>query len=519
MIGSRAMRRNPGGLWPTTGSMRSLFCLISIAATAACTTKPTAGVCCVTDADCARLGVDEPRPCEVGQACKAFECVAAECASSAECPSPDAPVCVDSLCVATCRTDDDCAGAAGGLICADDGACVGCLGDADCPASAPFCDAEDRRCRGCELDAECASGVCLEMDGRCATPGELVHVQEFGSDAGDCTSVAPCRTLSYALQKVTPSRQVIHIIGGNLTTLVTTTAIDRPVVIDGSDTAINKPPSGPLFSIGAAVGTVTLEGMTLLGSSALDDPTITVASGSLVRVGKSVLNTALIDLANGGLELRDVRLTAVQPMRGVICSNGTVSARTVEFEHTSIRATNCQLNVAQSRFEEINDGSINASGGFAIVENNLVVQAYELADTMYLTNMAPGSTVRFNTFVNTSGVDASGTALYCDATVDVTSNIFAYGSTHPHGGATACRASYSLYDLLALPEQVAGIGNLVADGATFFVSRGNRDFHLAPGCPARSAAEPGTGVTRDLEGRPRPNPISSVPDMGAFEAP
>jgi hypothetical protein len=89
---------------------------------------------------------------------------------------------------------------------------------------------------------------------------------------------------------------------------------------------------------------------------------------------------------------------------------------------------------------------------------------------------------------------------------------------HPHGSST-CAARYSLYDRIALPEQTDGMGNRVADGAAFFVNRSSQDFHLAPASPARSAGESGTGVTRDLDGRPRPSPIGSAPDIGAFEAP
>lgn len=500
--------------------MRFLCCLIAIAAAAACTTKPTEGVCCVTEADCARLGVDAPRSCEVGQACKAFECVAAECASSAECASPDAPVCVDSLCVEACRTDDNCVGAAGGPICADDGACVGCLGDADCPASAPFCDAEDRRCRGCELDAECASGVCIEADAACAEPSEIIYVQMSGNDVGDCTNATPCGTLPYALQKVTATRKVIRISGGSLQTAPATITIDRPVVLDGSGTSLSKAANVPLFSIGMSAGVVTFEGLVVFGSSDPSEPTITVASGSSLRVTESVFNTASIDVANGSLDLRDVSLaTSLVAMQAVKCSSGTVSARTADFEHTSIGATNCQLNVSRCRFDERSAGALSAQGGVAIIENNLVIQSDELADTMSLTNMAPGSTVRFNTFVNTSGVASSGVALYCDGTPDVTSNIFAYGSAYPMGPPLfRCPATLSLFDTVAVPEQSMGQGNIVADAATFFVSPVARDFHLSAASPAKGMAAPGTSVTEDFEGNPRPAPVGSTADVGCFEA-
>jgi hypothetical protein len=505
--------------------MRILSLLIAIAAAAACTTKRNEAVCCVSEADCAALGVDEPRPCGPGQACKGFACVAAECDTSAECTSPVAPVCIDQLCVGACRVDDDCAGASGGPRCAPDGACVGCLSQADCPARAPLCDAEDRRCRGCEADAECASGVCIEADAVCAEPGQLIFVTNGGTDAGSCTSDMPCQTLSFAMGQVTSFRKVIRVLGGGLTTPTGTIAIDRPVVIDASATEIRQPFMVPLFSVAASAGQVTLEGVRLLGSSSgSSDPTITVASGSLLRVVRSVLNTTPIEVVNGGLELRDVRAITMFFRTDVVnCMNGTVSARAVEFEHTTINATNCQLNVSRCRFDERADGSIRAQGGVAIIENNLVISSYELADLMFVANQAPGSVVRFNTFVNTSGVDSDGVALSCDGTATVTSNIFAYRSAHPlsgPGGATTpCPTRFSLFDTVAVPEQTLGEGNQVADPTTFFTNRALEDFHLSAASPAKRSAEPNLSVHEDFEGNPRPVPAGSRSDVGCFEAP
>lgn len=482
----------------------SIFILVAIAAAAACTTKPNAAVCCVSEADCARLGLDEPRPCEVGQACKAFACVAAECSSSADCASPEAPVCVDNLCVATCRVDDDCAGAAGGPRCAADGVCVGCLASADCAASAPFCDAEDRSCRGCELDAECASGVCLEMDARCTSEDEVIFVTMFGQDDGECTRSAPCLTIQYAMTKARyPSRLVIHLVGGSFS-LGADLTVDGPIDLDGSNTAIDGN-----VHVTSIAGPVTIANVTMGSGSA-----ITVAATSSARVFNSSVARP-IETTGGTLIARRSRFLAGS---GISCTSGTVTIEECRFDDAAVGAANCQLAVSGSVFDANGARALGASGGRITLENNLIIQSYELADTVVLGTTAPGSTVRFNTFVNTSTLPSDGVALYCDSTLEVTSNVFAYGSMHPHGTST-CTSRYSLYDAVALPEQTDGVGNRVADGATFFASKASRDFHLAPASPARGAAEPGTGVTRDLEGRLRPSPIGSVPDMGALEAP
>jgi hypothetical protein len=193
----------------------------------------------------------------------------------------------------------------------------------------------------------------------------------------------------------------------------------------------------------------------------------------------------------------------------------------VEFEHTTIGTTNCQLNVSRCRFNEITDGSISAQGGVVVIENNLVIQAYELADMMSVTSVAPGSTIRFNTFVNTSGVASDGVALACDSTVAVTSNIFAFGSAHPMGpaGGMRCPATFSLFDSVTVAEHAMGEGNLLADASTFFADRAGRDFHLAAASPAKGAAGPGLGVHEDFDGNARPLPVGSRADVGCFEAP
>lgn len=484
----------------------TVIVIVIAMSSAACTTKATEGVCCVTAADCVMLGLDAPRPCDVGQACRAFQCVAAECATSADCSSSEAPVCADNLCVASCRTDANCAGAAGGPRCADEGVCVGCLAAADCSPDTPFCDAEDRRCRGCEADAECASGVCLEMDGRCAAESEVAFVSLLGEDLGQCSRSMPCASIAYALTKLKfPTRLVIHVAGGQLT--IADTVLDSPIYIDGTNTVLDGDGSGPYVHVTSAMA-VTLSNLTLApGSGAA----VTAAMNGTVRMYNSNIRGA--ETTGGSITAERSRFMGALAMR---CTSGVLTVESCRFEST-LEAMSCQSSVSSSVFEANGINAIRASGRITL-ENNLFMQSNELADTVVLESTAPGSSVRFNTFANTSAVASDGVALYCGASVDVTSNIFAYGSTRPHGTST-CLTRYSLYDAVALPEQTDGVGNRVANGATFFADKANRDFHLITSSPARGAAELGTGVTRDLEGRRRPSPIGSAPDMGAFEAP
>ena len=465
----------PGGAAADTRPhMRSLLLLLLIAL-AACITRANKGVCCVTEADCARLGVDEPRPCDDGQACKAFHCVAAECATSADCTSPDAPVCAEQLCVETCQID------------------------ADCPARAAFCDAQDRRCRGCEADAECSSGVCIEADGTCvADPSSVVFVSGTGTDAGECDRAHPCETLAYALDKVTSAgRPIIHV-SGALTRVATTLTIAKSVIIDGTGTEIQ----GPLPVVMVTSGFVTIEGARVSGSTA--NPSLTVGAGAALRLFDVQLQQGGAHAMGGSLELRRSRLQN----SGVECTSGTVTVRENLFETGHVTSSNCQVAIEQNRFLQVVDHVVTCTGGVLSMRNNLVVALSEFSDAIRVFAQAPGSVIAFNTIVNTSVVTMSANALYCEGPLILTSNIIAYNSTSPLSG---CEARSSLFDLAGAPD--AG-GNLVADVETFFRDRAAGDYHLASESPALSRGEPGF-VTDDIEGARRP----ATPDIGAFEAP
>jgi hypothetical protein len=149
--------------------------LVMLLVTAVGCAPPNPDFCCVTPQTCAAAGlVDELRPCDVGQACKSYGCVAAECTTSGDCTSPDSPTCLHGLCTAGCSIDDDCAGIAGRPRCdATDATCVGCTSNDQCPAAGAICDAETRACRGCTADDQCASGVCIEATGICGADSAI----------------------------------------------------------------------------------------------------------------------------------------------------------------------------------------------------------------------------------------------------------------------------------------------------------------------------------------------------------
>ena len=78
-------------------------------------------------------------------------------------------LCVGGYC-SSCSTDDDC-GEVGFGACRNDGVCVECLHDAECPASIPWC-LRSGRCAECLTDSDCWDGAPICDQGKCVPCGE-----------------------------------------------------------------------------------------------------------------------------------------------------------------------------------------------------------------------------------------------------------------------------------------------------------------------------------------------------------
>lgn len=136
------------------------------------------GEVCVGGEACEPAGCDTLADCPVGSICDDGKCLRSEsCTESSECLDPRAPLCVDGRC-ASCATNADCgpwelcregacgpfdtctsdAGCDGGFVC-DEGACVACRHDGNCPrgvcVEGACVDAPE-----CTSDVDCAEGVC-----------------------------------------------------------------------------------------------------------------------------------------------------------------------------------------------------------------------------------------------------------------------------------------------------------------------------------------------------------------------
>lgn len=193
-------------------------------------------------------------------------------------------------------------------------------------------------------------------------------------------------------------------------------------------------------------------------------------------------------------------------------SSGSTTVSQSRLTEVSISGTNCTLAAHQNTFQGTGT-ALSLSGGSSITENNLFLAQNELADVLTITTQNPGSRFVFNTLANTTGVVSEGQALNCDAGVRVENNILAHRSTSPHIG--GCVPRFSLYDS-AYPSP-PGEGNRSAPFDSLFVNPTAGDFRPAPTSPARQMSGAGTTVSIDHAGTPRPLPLGTSPDVGAFE--
>jgi len=430
-----------------------------------------------------------PKPAEIGA-----------CEMASDCTSTDAPFCVAGHCVGACVRDDDCGDRIGTPLCdSTTGACVGCRAAADCPLETPVCDTSARTCRTCARDNECASGVCLEAEGRCADRSEVVFLSLNSGDDPSCTAEMPCRTFATAAAAVNDKRYVMHFLGG---VYRSETGMPNPrssqFYVDGSDTVVT-------VTQGVAFSSAYPGQLMILGHLTIDPApgaAVAVSNNASVILYETTLNSTA-SVSNGTL---DVKRSTV---KDVECTTGVLH---IEQSNTgAVTTTNCGLTLVGNHIS----AEITATGGMVTIENNTIVSQDEVQDGSVILGTVSGSRFAFNTMVNFSGRDGTAIVLGCTPSLDVSSNIFAWHSSH-YLAINGCVPHHSLFDAL-MPSDIVG-ANRRADVQTMFIDLDRRDLHLAPASLARGIGQRGI-IDVDIEGRPRSNPAGSDPDAGAYEAP
>lgn len=466
--------------------MKTLLVLALILA--ACGSKQNPAVCCTDAANCEAQGLTTEAMCTDGLICRGNTCVAEDCTTSADCEA-GAPFCPSSgLCAMTCDADAECpgfGGAATNVYC-EMGACVECRDATDCGVDKPVCS--NGACRGCQADDECASQIC-SAGGTCAVADEIVYLDPAGVDGGQCTAVAPCKTLKFGLSLVSATRQLVSMHSGAYTEspaqLLALNTSATLVDIHGHNSQISVSYGDNYnyqFTISATLRDLSINApngggaiLFLTSQSAafeLDNVELSGAPGNVM--GASAAVGSAISL-KGGLTAQNVRIhdagTGIAD-EGALTADGLV-----------IHDTNHAIVVGQ-----LQQANLQA-------KNALL---YDAQDTALLIQNGIGS-FSFSTIAST--ISAAGTqaaAADCNNSgVAISSSILWSPGTHPVQ--VNCNTTTSISGPPGPDPQ--------------FVNFAAKDFHLAVGSPAIDQAV--TGPAYDFEGDARPQGAKF--DYGADE--
>ena len=178
----------------------------------------------------------------------------------------------------------------------------------------------------------------------------------------------------------------------------------------------------------------------------------------------------------------------------------------------------------------------SANGGVKVkVNNSVFTNNYPRAASL---NINARIDFMNCTFVNNYGTNSSALSLRNNAEAKLTNSILWNNGNNPillvnvgsNGNILTVNYSDIQFgpDSLIIPDSLSvlnwGVGNLDSD--PLFVDTLNNDFHLLDLSPCIAAGIDSIEIagfwnyapSKDIEGNPRPNPVGTMPDMGAYES-
>ena len=464
-------------------------------------TKQNPNVCCISELDCAAVGIPADSSCQSGFACTNHECIEATCGVDAHCTDPAAAFCGDGLCrectasgqcpasaascnlntygCERCLADTDCSSFAATPHCAANGACAECVTGLDCGATEPVCDTGGS-CRLCEHDTECTSGAC-DANGTCVVASTVIYISPTGSDAGGCVQSQPCLSPGFAVALVTPARFHISMAPGQYTGQLVGSAAAPRISVHGNGATITN--TGTI-----AMPTINVDRNKVF----VRDLTIDVPDQAYSFECKN----------NGEVDLRGVNV--VHP--GPSFSGGVANACKVAWQDSSAKTislnTNSQLTLRRVRFIETT--AVNASDSVVTIENVAVLRAHDYPFRFMRTQGTAS-------FVTVADSAPGHGGFICNASpVQITNSIIWV----PNIGNFSDRPT--LGNCVLTGQNL--IGPLTpatpTSGDPLFVDMANGDLHLMPTSLGVDKAD--TGPLTDALGRARPLGVKF--DLGAFES-
>jgi hypothetical protein len=296
-----------------------------------------------------------------------------------------------------CHTANDTCPADAGVCSADGGTCVECLTNEHCSArnpNTPICAAQ--MCRACATDDECPDpNICLP-DGHCATPGEVIFVDQTGCSADGGTTSTPYCTLTDGVGHLDSSHTV----------LVARGPLNGPLPLNGGTGKIfvvGKPGAGGPAKIGAGVGTTaaTVSG----GDVSIRDLEVfnggsAASRGIFVTGSTTVLTLTNIKVDIGmGLGIQADNAAFLTMDRCTVTSN----------DKGGIRLDGTQFHIKNTKVTSNGTGDDNGAswGGFRIT--NIVTNGTKFLELVSVTNNN-NTGISCTAGVNSSGVFASDNA-------------------------------------------------------------------------------------------------------------
>ena len=460
---------------------RNLVGFVFLLWLAGCGTRPNPAVCCVSQADCNALGVDEMiRECADGLVCVDHACVAPQCELDLDC-DPNNPFCVE-------------------------GTCVACRDEADCGDLTPICDVATRECRACVEDADCESQACDFETGACLAPNAVLYASPTGSDQAECSQSQPC-SVTKAVSAANAARPTVKLASGVYNANL---VIDRMLSLHGKGATVIVGDSGPgllvinsanarVYDLSLVNNNTTGGAETLLGILCESRDSINTPRLSLTRV--------VVDTQRMPMFINLCRLTV---------SQSTVKSPRNTMTHNLFIAANGGT-AFFDRSRLIGGNSIGAIESTITFTNSIIEGVLASStDPALVTNLGSISisySTVFDTPLNcTTGAVAACASSARDGVCIENSIVNKPSSLSDTITGDRCRCDYCLVS----PQQgaVTGSNNLIGDSPEF-VDSVMGDFHLRAESAAIDAAHPTLPGTADFDGVARPQNGRS--DLGAFE--
>jgi hypothetical protein len=461
--------------------------VLALAITLIACTKQNPNLCCVDEADCANVGLEETRGCDDGLLCRGNQCIAEVCASSAECDA-DAPYCVfvpDGRCQPACTEDAQCPGfgdAVERTFC-EAGGCVACrAGMADCSGATPVCGAQGL-CVGCSRNDQCASGVCVD-DGTCADESEIGYVSPTGLTTNDCSATMPCKAVENALA-IAPNRPFIVIESGTYTTSasIQLRGVRRLIGRGPTPPLLRRSTNGPIITLGSggAAATIGLEFLDIGGAvgGGLEDDTgghgiVCPIDGNATL---SLVESVVRQNQSSGVRIRRCTLKAT---RSQFKQNGV-----------AIASTDSDVDVDASQFT-LNTNVLNLDAGSYQITNNFITRNLGTGIELFLFSSETAK-IEFNTIVD------NGVGFSCNTiALAMPNNIIARNATETAGNCTFPNS-------VMVDSDISPIKFVSPDVTPF-------DYHIQSGSIAIDAAV--RTVDQDFDGDVR---SGDTADIGADE--